>query len=118
VNVALWIAQILLAVAYIGAGIMKTTQPKEKLAPRMSWVNDYSAGQVKLVGLAELLGGIGVVLPWALNIAAWLTPVAAVGLVIVQIGAIAYHVRKKELNVLPVNVVLLALAAFVAIGRF
>ncbi|WP_027343733.1 DoxX family protein [Hamadaea tsunoensis] len=117
-NVVLWIVQILLGAAYILAGLMKATQPKEKLAPNMPWVDHYSAGSVKLIGTAELLGGIGLILPWALDVASWLTPVAAVGLAVVQVGAIVHHVRHGELKVLPVNIVMLALAVFVAIGRF
>jgi uncharacterized membrane protein len=118
VNVALWIVQILLALAYVAAGVMKVSQSKEKLAPTMTWVNHYSATSVKLIGAAELLGGLGLILPWLFGIAKWLTPVAAVGLVIVQIGAIVHHVRHKDTKSLPLNAVLLLLALFVAIGRF
>jgi hypothetical protein len=117
-NIALWIVQALLAAMYAMAGTMKTTQPKEKLADRMSWVNDYSGGTVKFVGAMEFLGALGLILPWATGIATILTPLAAVGLAVIQALAIAYHVRKREFSVLPVNVILLALAVFVAIGRF
>jgi uncharacterized membrane protein YphA (DoxX/SURF4 family) len=117
-NLVLWIVAILLAVAFAAAGVTKLSQPKEQLAPRMSWVNDYSANTVKFVGLMELLAAIGLILPWATGIATILTPLAACGLAIIMVLAIAYHVRKKEFSVLPVNVVLLALSLFVAIGRF
>ena len=65
-----------------------------------------------------MLGAIGLILPQATGIAPILTPIAALGLVAVQVGAITVHVRRKETKVLPVNIVLLLLALFVAIGRF
>ncbi|MBB5866964.1 putative membrane protein YphA (DoxX/SURF4 family) [Allocatelliglobosispora scoriae] len=117
-NIALWIVQILLAVAFIAAGAMKATSPKEKLAPKLPWVNDFSAATVKFVGIAELLGGIGLILPWALDIAPILTPLAASGLALTMVLAAAYHARKKEYQGIVVNIVLLALSLFVAIGRF
>ena len=117
-NLALWIAAILLAVTFGMAGVTKLMQSKEKLAPKMSWVNDYSANGVKGVGLAELLGAIGLILPWATGILKWLTPLAAVGLAIIMVLAIVYHLRKKETQALPIVTVLLALSLFVAVGRF
>jgi uncharacterized membrane protein len=117
-NITLWIVSILLAFAFGMAGITKATSPKEKLAPKMSWVNDYSANAVKAIGVAEFLGAVGLILPWATGILKWLTPLAAVGLAIIMVLAIAYHVRKKEFQVLPFNAILLALSLFVAIGRF
>jgi uncharacterized membrane protein YphA (DoxX/SURF4 family) len=117
-NITLWIVAILLAIAFGMAGATKLATPKEKLAPKMSWVNDYSANGVKGVGLAELLGAIGLILPQATGILTWLTPLAAVGLAIIMVLAIAYHARKKEFQPLPINAILLALSLFVAIGRF
>jgi len=117
-NVALWVVAGLLAAVYLGAGLAKLTRPKESLAPAMGFVEDYSAGAVKAIGAVEVLGALGLVLPQATGIAPVLTPVAAVGLAIVQLGAIRVHVRRGERQQLPVNVVLLVLALFVAVGRF
>ncbi|WP_238008137.1 DoxX family protein [Dactylosporangium sp. AC04546] len=117
-NVFLWVLQILLGVAFLGAGVMKSTQPKEKLAGNMTWVNRRSAGTVKFIGVMEILGGLGLILPWATDIAPILTPLAAVGLALVMVLAIADHVRAKEYPVIPVNLVLGALAVVIAIGRF
>jgi hypothetical protein len=118
-NVVLWIVAGVLAAFYLAAGLTKLSQPREKLAAgQMGWAEDFSDGGVKGIGAVELLGAIGLILPWALGIATILTPLAATGLVIVQIGAIVVHVRRKELKALPINVVLVLLAAFVAIGRF
>jgi uncharacterized membrane protein YphA (DoxX/SURF4 family) len=120
VNVVLWIAAGLLAVLYLGAGGMKLATPREKLLenPNMGWTADFPAAAIKGIGAIEIVGAIGLVLPWALDIAPVLTPLAAAGLAIVQIGAIIVHARRRETKALPMNVVLLVLAAFVAVGRF
>ena len=117
-NTALWIVQILLALAFGLAGFMKLTQPKEKLAANMKWVEDFSPNIVKAIGAVELLGALGLVLPALTGILPWLTPLAGVGLVLDMLGAAYTHFRRKENSVIPVNLVLLALAAFVAYGRF
>ncbi|MFI6740560.1 DoxX family protein [Nonomuraea sp. NPDC050451] len=118
-NVVLWIIAGLLALAFLGAGLMKLSQPKEKLAASgLAWTEDFSAGAVKGIGALELLAGIGLILPAALGIVPVLTPLAAAGLVIVMIGAAVVHARRKEYQGIIVNAVLLLLAAVVAWGRF
>ena len=118
VNVALWVVQGLLAAVYLAAGVIKTSRPRASLAEMLPWTEDLSDGTVKLIGSAELLGAIGLVLPWAIGIATVLTPLAATGLVVIQVLACVTHVRRGEAKVLPLNIVLLLLALFVAIGRF
>jgi uncharacterized membrane protein YphA (DoxX/SURF4 family) len=118
VNIALWIVQGLLAVAFLMAGFMKSTKPKDELAERMAWVNDFSANAVKTIGVLEILAAIGLILPMATGILPWLTPVAAIGLVLTMIGAAITHIRRDEMPAIGVNIVLLLLAAFVAYGRF
>jgi hypothetical protein len=115
--IAVWVVSGLLAVAYLGAGGMKLVTPKEKLGANMAWVEDFSAPIVKLIGAAEILGALGLVLPVLLGIAPVLTPIAAAGLVLVQVAAIIVHMRRGERMILP-NVVLLLLALFVALARF
>ncbi len=117
-NIALWIAQILLALAFAAAGIMKSTQPHEKLAANMGWVGDYSPGFVRFVGIVEIIGALGLILPAVTGIAPILTPIAASGLAIEQAGAIVVHARRKEPQPIFANVVLIALSLFVAWGRF
>lgn len=116
-DIALWIASGLLALAYIFAGATKALRPKDKLT-NLPWTEDYSAGTVKFIGVAEFLGGLGLILPWLTGIAPVLTPIAAVGLVIVQALAIGAHVRRREFSVIPMNVVLLLIALFIAVFRF
>lgn len=117
-NITLWIVQGLLAAMYLMAGTMKTfTTAKAK--EQLPWAKDRSDGFVRFVGVSELLGALGLILPLVTGILPWLTVLAAVGLALIQTLAIAtVHLPKKEFNVLPVNFVLLALAVFVVIGRW
>jgi uncharacterized membrane protein YphA (DoxX/SURF4 family) len=118
-NVALWIIAGLLAVAFLAGGVMKLIQPKEKLAASgMGFVEDFSAGTVKAIGALEVLAAVGLILPAALDIAPVLVPVAAVGLVLLMVGAIITHLRRHEAPAIVVNLALLALAVLVAWGRF
>jgi hypothetical protein len=119
VDIALWIVQGLLALVYLAAGGLKVVRPREQLVAsgNFDWMKDSSDAAVKAVGLVEILGALGVIVPWLTGIAAILTPIAAVGLVVVQIGALRVHLIRNERQPLPANVLLLLLVAFVAIGR-
>lgn len=119
-NIALWVVAGLLALAFGAAGFAKLTTPKEKLEqnPNMAWAQDVSGGLITFIGAAEVAGALGLVLPQAFGVAEVLTPLAAVGLVLIMVGAIVTHVRRKENQAVVINVVLGALAAFVAAGRF
>lgn len=118
-NIVLWVVAGMLALAFFASGIMKLVQPKEKLAAAgMDWSEDFSAGTIKAIGALEVLAAIGLILPAVLRIAPVLVPLAAVGLVLIMIGAAITHGRRGESQMIVVNVVLLALAAFVAWGRF
>lgn len=118
-SVALWVVSSILALAFLFAGSAKLAQQREQLAARgMRYVEDFTAAQVKAIGTAEVLGAIGLIVPWATGIAPVLTPIAATGLVILMVGAAVVHARRKEFNVIPANMLLLVLAAFVAVGRF
>ena len=110
-NTALWIAQILLAAMYGMAGIMKTSQTA-RAKERMTWATNRPDSFVRFVGISEALGALGLILPW-------LTILAAVGLMLIQLLAIfTEHLPKKEYNVIPVNIVLIAISVFIVIGRW
>jgi len=116
--IALWIVQALLAVMYGMAGTMKTFQTV-KAKEQLPWAKNRSDAFVRFVGISELLGALGLVLPLTTGLLPWLTPLAAIGLSIIQILAMTTeHLPKKEFNVLPVNFVLLALSIFVVFGRW
>jgi uncharacterized membrane protein YphA (DoxX/SURF4 family) len=119
VNIALWVAQVLLALVYLAAGGLKVVRPREQLVAsgNLDWMKDSSDAGVKAVGLVEILGALGVILPRLTGIAPILTPIAAIGLVVVQLGALRVHLVRNERQPLPANVFLLLLAAFAAVGR-
>ena len=117
-NIALWILQILLALAFGMAGIMKVSQPIDKLETRMGWVKSVGTRGVRLIGSLEILGAIGLILPAVTGILPWLTPLAATGLALTMVGAMITHGRRGEYSQIGVNVVLLLLTLFVAYGRF
>jgi uncharacterized membrane protein YphA (DoxX/SURF4 family) len=119
-NVFLWIVAGLLAAVFLGAGTMKVTQERRKLIanPNLKWTEDFSAGTIKLIGTAELLGALGLILPGALDIAPILVPLAATGLAVLMLAAAITHARRKEPQAIVVNAVLLILALVVAIFRF
>lgn len=117
-NIALWIVQVLLVAMYGMAGIMKAFQTA-KAKEQLPWAKDRSDSFVRFVGISELLGALGLILPSVTGVLPWLTPLAAVGLTMIQLLAIfTEHLPKKEYNVIPINIVLLALSIFVVAGRW
>lgn len=120
-NLALWIAAgVLAAIALLG-GVTKTFLPKEKLgrAKGGGWTADASVGFVKTLGVLELLAAAGLILPAVTDIAPVMVPVTAVCWALLMVGAISTHVRYRDgAKFVLVTSVYLALAAFVAWGRF
>lgn len=113
----LWAAQVILAGLFGIAGALKSFRPIETLRPRMGWVDDFGPGFVRFVGLSELAGAFGMILPIVTGILPWLTPLAAIGFAIIQVLAIGVHARRGETAMaLPMNLGLLALSLFVAWG--
>lgn len=107
--ITLWIVNGLLALGIVAPGFMKLTRAKAALAESgMDWVEDFSAGMIKLIAALEVLGAIGLIVPLLLDIAPVLTPLAAVGIIIIMIGAVVLHVRRKENFVAPLILALLA----------
>ncbi len=117
-NLGLWVVQILVGALFTMAGVMKLSQPVDKLAARMTWVPRVPVAQVRFIGACELAGGLGLILPWATHVAPVLTPVAGAALALVMVLAAVHHLRHDEAKMVPMNLVLGGLAAFVAWGRF
>lgn len=118
-NLALWIVAGVLAAVFVASGLMKLAVPKEKLvASGQDWAVDVAPNAIRGIGAAEIAGAIGLIVPALVHILPIFVPLAAVGLVLVMIGAIATHARRKEIPNVVINLVLLALAVFVAWGRF
>jgi hypothetical protein len=119
-NLALWTAAGLLAVVALTGGISKTFVPKDKLSAIQGggWTADVSVGSVKTLGILELLAALGLILPAALGIAPVLVPVTAACWVVLMVGAMITHGRRGEFALAGLNLIYLALAAFIAWGRF
>ncbi|MER7586576.1 DoxX family protein [Micromonospora sp. NPDC127501] len=118
-NLALWTAAGLLAAVALAGGITKTFVPKQKLAAANGggWTGDASVGFVKTLGVLELLAAVGLILPGVLDIAPVLVPVTAVCWILLMVGAMITHLRYGEARFIVLNLVYLAMAAFVAWGR-
>ncbi len=112
----IWIIQGLLAIAFLLAGIMKLVMAKNEIKEKVGgWVDDFTYLQIKLIGTAEILGAVGLVLPVLLNIYPVLTPAAAFGLLITMLGAARIHWKRKES--IGLNILLSLLLLLVIIGR-
>ncbi|MGW3890353.1 DoxX family protein [Micromonospora chokoriensis] len=118
-NLALWIAAGLLAAVALAGGVTKTFVPKEKLAANNGggWTADASVGFVKTLGILEILAAVGLILPAVLDIAPVLVPVTALCWVLLMVGAMITHLRYGEAKFIVLNLLYLAVAAFVAWGR-
>jgi uncharacterized membrane protein YphA (DoxX/SURF4 family) len=118
-NAFLWTLSFLLAAIYAVSGSNKVFAPRERLLamPGMGWVEDVPLARVRLLGVLEIAGAVGIIVPWATGILVLLTPLAAWGLAAVQVGAIWTHASRGERDNLWFNVLVLVAAVVVAAGR-
>lgn len=118
-NIAVWIVTGIVALILGGAGVSKLVRSKEQILenPNMGWANGFSQPAIKLIGLAEVAGALGLVLPWALSILPILTPIAGYALAALMTGAAIVHARRREYAGLPFVLFLIAAPIFVAIVR-
>ncbi len=117
-NLTLWIIAGVLAALFLLSGVTKLTQPKDKIVASTPAIEDFGPGAIKAIGLLEILAAIGLILPAVVDVAPIFVPLAAVGLALLMAGAMIVHLRRREAQGIAVTLVLLALAAFVAWGRF
>jgi uncharacterized membrane protein YphA (DoxX/SURF4 family) len=116
-NVGLWVAQVALGAMFGMGGLMKATAPIADLAQKLVWPGAVPELMVRFIGTAELLGGLGLLLPSLTRIKPRLTPLAALGLATIMLLALVFHITRGELQALPINLGLGAIAAFIAWGR-
>jgi putative oxidoreductase len=116
-HVGLWVVQGLLGAMFLAVGAMKATQPIAVLVDTLGWPAAVPPALVRVIGVAEFLGGLGLILPAATRVKPMLTPPAAVGLATVLLFATMFHISRGELGTLPLPLVLGAVAAFIAWGR-
>ncbi|MEM6429977.1 MAG: DoxX family protein [Deinococcota bacterium] len=115
-NIILWILQALLALLF-GTGGTANMLWLEPARENMASL-PYSVGFMRMIGTLQLLGAIGLVVPWATKIAPKLTPLAALGLIIIMLGAAGTHLAAGEISQIAVNVILIALLTVIAVGRW
>lgn len=115
-QLAFWISSGFVALAMLAAGGMKLAVPRATLVERMHWARTWSDGSVKLLGLAEVLGGVGLIAPRVTGIAPVLSPIAAVCVTVLMLGAVKTHIDRKEPIVAPA--ILALVAVFVALRGF
>ncbi|GAB3557682.1 DoxX family protein [Spirosoma fluminis] len=113
----LWVAQVSLAASLVWAAGMKLVQPVDKLSAMWPWVGQVPAALVKFTGLVDLLGAIGLILPSLVRIKPKLTPIAAIGIIVLMLCASIFHIGRGEASGIGVNIVFAIIAAFVAWGR-
>ncbi len=116
-NSLLWVLQVLLAMVFLATGTLKLVRQKDQLVRSMGGLEGYSQPVIRLIGAAEVLGAIGLILPPLTGILPWLTPLAAGGLVLVMVGANLTHYRRKEFPNIALTSALLVLAGLVMVGR-
>ncbi len=116
-NIVLWVLQILLGIYFLGIGVMHFVIPPG-LPAQMSWMYELPPFLHWFSGIAEILGGLGLILPAVTRIQTRLVPLAASGLVLTMIGALVWHASRGEGQNIGFNVLLALLAAFVAYGRW
>lgn len=116
-QIGLWAAQVLICVLFVLFGYMKMFMPVETLAGMWVWPGQVPAWFLRLMGAVDAAGGIGVLLPALTRIQPRLTVWAALGCTLLQICAIVFHLSRGEAAAVPLNIVLLALSAFILWGR-
>lgn len=116
-NASLWVAQIFIFGSFAAIGAMKLFMPIPELASMWVWTGIFPVSAVRILGIVDIAGGVGVVLPAITRIQPGLTVLAALGCVALQISAMIFHASRGEISALPVNVVLLAFAVFIVWGR-
>lgn len=117
-SIAIWIVTAVVAGMFAIAGLVKIFSTRTRLLDQgMDYVEDYSDETIKVIGGLEILAAVGLIVPGLLGVATFLVPLSAIGLVLIMIGAIAVHIRRGERDELPMNLILLVGALFVAVMR-
>lgn len=112
-NIALWIIQVLLALLFLFSGGAKLVLPIEEMTKQIALPGLF----LRFIGLCEVLGALGLVLPWITRIRPGLTPLAAAGLAIIMIGATVVTAMTGDIAMALIPLVTGILCAFVAYGR-
>ena len=117
-NITLWVLQVLLACFFVMVGYSHSLAPFDQIAQQATWMNEVPRWLSLFIGYAEIVGGLGLIIPAVTRMASWLTPLAALGLATIMILAIAFHVLKGEASVVWMHALIATLAVLVAWGRW
>lgn len=117
-HISLWVVQVLLAAMFLLSGFMKVSMPIEKLSTMLPWATSVPAILVRFIGMSELFGGLGLLLPSMLRIKPELTAWAGLGLATIMLLAIPFHITRGETPMIGMNAIFMLLALFVAWGRW
>ena len=116
-NRLLWILQVGFGLFFISVGVIHLILP-EGLPDQLSWIYDLDDTVHYVAGTAEILGGLGLILPAATRVAPVLTPIAAIGLLVVMVGAMFWHAGRDETTNMIVNAVVGVAMVYIAYGRW
>lgn len=115
----LWICQIFLAIAFGYSGLMKSTQDRERLVSiGQTGVDGLSYPLIRFIGIAEILGAIGIILPMAINVLPLLVPVTSVCFALIMVLAAPIHYKRKEIKSVLLNITMFFISVFIAYMRF
>jgi uncharacterized membrane protein YphA (DoxX/SURF4 family) len=117
-NIALWILQVVVGAFFVYHAILLLRPNPERLRQRMRYVLEMPSGLRIFAGVAEGVAGITLIFAGLIEPVDWLAPMAAAGLVVLMMGAIVFHLSRREYPNIALNAVLLLLSAFIAYGRF
>ena len=117
-HIPFWVAQVILAAMFLMAGFMKLTQPIDQLSKMLPWAAQVPEALVRFIGVAEVLGALGLILPSLLRIKPQLTAWAAIGIAVIMLLATFFHISRGENDAIGMNIIMALLAAFIAWGRF
>ena len=112
-----WVFSVVLAVVFLLTGMTRVFR-YEKARDLFPWVKNLPRALVQAIGIAEILGALGLILPAVTGIYSWLTPVAAIGLALLIFMAAVFHTTRREMADAALNVMLLILLVFVAYVRW
>lgn len=117
-HIALWVVQVGLGLFFLMVGYSHGLMPYDEIAAQAQWMQVVPHALSRFIGYAELLGGVGLILPAATRVLPWLTPLAALGVAVIMILAALFHLVRGEGSVIGLHVAITALALFVAWGRW
>jgi hypothetical protein len=116
-NILLWLAQLFIAVMFCFIGYIKVSSPISELSNIMVWAAEFPEAFVRIIGLIDIAGGIGILLPGIARIKPGLGGLAALGCTLLQVCAIVFHFSRGEGAATPMNFVFLAVCLFILWGR-